>query len=169
MSILHQIETAIPALRRYARALLRDRDMADDLVQDTLERAVARRHSWRGDGPIEAWLFRIMLNRHRDSHRRNHLQLVPQDEIGHDPAVPANQETRLDLAQVQAAIATLPGDQRQALLLVALEGFSIAQAARTLGVPPGTVMSRIGRARHALREKTGRTTPDIAPPKEERP
>lgn len=154
--MLDEIEAAIPALRRYARALLRDREGADDLVQDCLERAVASRHSWRRDGPVRAWMFRIMLNRHRDTLRRQPRHLVAVEDLPRELSRPATQDAHLALREVHDAIATLPDDQRRALLLVALEGMSFKEAAATLGIPQGTLMSRLGRARAHLRQKTGR-------------
>ncbi|WP_353474558.1 sigma-70 family RNA polymerase sigma factor [Salipiger sp. H15] len=157
MTLLDEIETAIPALRRYAHALVRDRDGAEDLVQDCLERAVARRQFWRGEGEVRAWLFRILLNRFRDGVRstRGRAQLVPLETVP-DPAQPAPQEAQMALREVHAAMARLPEEQRAALLLVAVEGMSLAEAARVLSVPEGTVASRIARARAALRSMTGR-------------
>jgi RNA polymerase sigma-70 factor, ECF subfamily len=157
MTVLDEIEAAIPALRRYAHALVREREAADDLVQDCLERAVARRRDWRGDGPVQAWLFRILLNLYRDTRRGAAARAVlvsiePQDE----PQGSGGQEEHLDLRDVHAAMDRLPPDQRAALLLVALEGMSLEEAARVLGVPEGTLASRIGRARASLRQMTGR-------------
>src|SRR5690606_14157550 len=122
MTFLDQIEAAIPSLRRYARALLRDRDAAEDLVQDTLERALGGARLWRGDGPVRAWLFRILLNRFRDTRRS--ARRAPLVAVSPLPDVPrpGGQEAHLDLAEVHEAMARLPDDQRAALLLVALEG-----------------------------------------------
>lgn len=164
MSILPQIEAAIPALRRYARALLRDADRADDLVQDCLERAVARRHDWRGEGPVQAWLFRILLNRHRDLIRANPGHLVAVDDLP-ELAAPAPQDGHLALAEVHRAMGRLPADQRAALLLVAVEGRSFDQAADLLGIPKGTLMSRLARARANLRHQTGRSDAPRPDPK----
>lgn len=154
MPLLDEIEAAIPGLRAYARALLRDRDAADDLVQDTLETALVRAGQWRGEGSLRGWLCRILLNRFRDGLRRRRpaavLALVP------EPATPPQGEARLALAEVHSAMGRLPEDQRAALLLVALEGMSLAEAARTLGCAEGTLASRLGRARTALRQMTGR-------------
>ncbi|MCU9847345.1 sigma-70 family RNA polymerase sigma factor [Defluviimonas sp. WL0024] len=160
MSLLDEIEAAIPGLRRYAHALMRDRDAAEDLVQDCLERALARRHHWRGDGPVRAWMFRILLNIHRDGVRRSQgRHLVAVETLPAEPSGPARQEAHMDLREVQAAIARLPADQRRALLLVALEGMSLAEAASILDIPEGTLVSRLGRARATLREMTGRAGP----------
>ena len=155
---LDQIEAAIPALRRYAIALLRDRENADDLVQDCLERAVAQGASWRGDGPVQAWLFRILLNRHRDLIRRAPARgvLVAVTDLSAEPSAPGGQDGHLALREVHEAMGRLPLDQRAALLLVAVEGKSFDEAAELLGIPKGTLMSRLARARATLRQLTGR-------------
>lgn len=158
MAVLTQIEAAIPALRRYAQGLLHNRDAADDLVQDCLERAVAHRAEWRGDGTLQAWLFRILLNCHRDQLRRrpDAGHLVSVEDMSAEPARPGGQEAHMALSEVERALQRLPVDQRAALLLVALEGMSIREAARVLDLPEGTLMSRIARARDGLRAMTGR-------------
>jgi RNA polymerase sigma-70 factor, ECF subfamily len=157
MTLLDEIEACIPALRRYAQALVRNRDAADDLVQDCLERAVAGRAQWRGEGPVRAWLFRILLNRFRDGRRSpdalRHLVVV--DNL-REPAGPGGQDEHLALREVEEALQRLPPDQRTALLLVALDGMTIEDAAQVLDIPEGTLASRIARARAALREMTGR-------------
>lgn len=160
MPYLDEIEAAIPGLRAFARALARDREAADDLVQDTLEAALARQAQWRGDGPLRGWLCRILLNRFRDGLRRNRaapvaLALVPDPP---DPPAARLAEGRLALAEVHAAMGQLPDDQRAALLLVALEGLSLAEAASVMGCAEGTLASRLARARAALRQATGRAT-----------
>lgn len=158
MPFLDQIEAAIPGLRAYARALTRDREVADDLVQDTLEAALARQAQWRGDGPLRALLARILMNRFRDGLRRKRpettvLTLVPDPA---DLSATRAAEGRLALAEVHAAMGRLPEDQRAALLLVALEGMSLAEAASVLGCAEGTLASRLARGRAALRQMTGR-------------
>ena len=159
MPVLDDIEASIPTLRRFARALVRNRERADDLVQYTLERAVAKRHLWRGDGPLHAWLFRIMINRHRDLHRQTPApgHLVAIDELTLEPAQRGSQEASLALREAQESIARLPIDQREALLTVVLEGKTYAEAADLLDIPKGTLMSRLARARATLRILTGRT------------
>ncbi|ALG89697.1 MULTISPECIES: sigma-70 family RNA polymerase sigma factor [Actibacterium] len=169
MTLLDEIEAAIPALRRYAHGLIGDRDAADDLVQDCLERAVAKRHHWRRDGPARAWMFRILLNCHRDNLRRRPRHLTAVEDLAVEPALPGDQEAHLALTEVQAAIAALPHDQREALLLVALDGMSFDEAAATLGIPKGTLMSRLGRAREKLRVQTGRERPARPTPKRQTP
>lgn len=155
--LLDEIEAAIPGLRAYARALLRDREAADDLVQDTLEAAVARAGQWRGEGSLRGWLCRILLNRFRDGYRRR--AAAPVLALVAEPSAPPQAEARLALAEVHAAMGRLPDDQRAALLLVALQGLSLAEAAAALGVAEGTLASRLARARAALRQMTGREDP----------
>ena len=154
---LDEIEAAVPALRRYARALTRNPDRADDLVQDCLERAVRKRALWRPTGPLQAWLFRMLLNIYRNDlrSRRRRGDHVPLDQMPTEPSTPAAQPGRLALAEVDRALGRLPDDQREALLLVAVEGQSYADAASILDIPIGTLMSRLGRARAALRALTG--------------
>lgn len=156
MPFLDEIEAAIPGLRAFARALVRDHEAADDLVQDTLEAAIARQGQWRGEGALRGWLCRILMNRFRDGLRRQRpvtLAVVPEVV---DVASARRAEGRLALAEVHAAMGQLPEDQRAALLLVALEGMSLAEAARAMGCTEGTLASRLGRARAALRQATGR-------------
>lgn len=154
---LSEIEGYVPALRRYARALTRDADHADDLVQDCIERAIRKRRLWSPTGPLRAWLFRILLNLYRNelrSTRRKGSQ-VPLDDLAVEPAVPAPQPGRIALAEMARAIERLPLEQREALLLVVLEGVSYQEAAGIIGIPAGTLMSRLGRARAALKTMTG--------------
>jgi RNA polymerase sigma-70 factor (ECF subfamily) len=140
----------LPRLRRYARALAGQRDDADDLVQDTLERAWSRLHLWRGVADMRAWLFGIMHNVHVDGTRRRRVATVPLDEDDAAGAVEVAHRDRLALRDLQSALDALPAEQKEVLLLVGLEDMSYADAARTLGVPIGTVMSRISRGRRML-------------------
>jgi RNA polymerase sigma factor (sigma-70 family) len=149
----HLIEPVIPSLRRYARTFVRDAGAADDLVQDTLERAVSRWHQRRSDGDTRTWLFTILHNLavnhlRRAARRRREL---PLDDAGEsDVAVPSAQEDALRHDDILAAVGQLPDEQRGVLLLVSLEDVSYAEAARILGIPIGTVMSRLARARARL-------------------
>ncbi|WP_375452572.1 sigma-70 family RNA polymerase sigma factor [uncultured Devosia sp.] len=154
--ILDQIETCVPALRRYARALTRNLDLADDLVQDCLERAISRRALFRPTGTVRAWLFTILLNLYRNDLRSSHRRgdMVDIASIP-EPATPPTQPGHLALAELARAIEILPIEQKEALLLIALEGFSYAEAASVLGIAQGTLMSRLGRARASLRLATG--------------
>lgn len=152
---LDEIEAHIPSLRRYARALTSNADTADDLVQDCLERAIRKRSLWRPTGALKSWLFKMLLNIHRNNLRRSRFtNHAPIDELPSEPAISAVQTDRLALNEVAGAIDKLPHDQREALLLVVLEGMSYTEAAQTLQIPPGTLMSRLGRARTALRQMT---------------
>lgn len=151
---LEQIAPHIPRLRRYARALVGDQHGADDLVQDTLERALTKRHLWRPGSDLRAWLFTVMHNVFVNQLRRR--QAHPQQPIDEEslPAVESAQAARLELRDLEIALPLLPAEQREVLLLVALEEMSYADVATTLGIPIGTVMSRLFRARERLRALT---------------
>jgi RNA polymerase sigma-70 factor (ECF subfamily) len=147
-----QVEQLIPRLRRYARALTGERSVADDLVQDTLERAWNKLHLWRRGSDLRAWLFTIMHNTHVNQVRgRASAMLVPLDDEVHDAPVRATQTDMLEIRDLETALQRLPDEQREVLLLVALERLSYEEAAKTLGIPLGTVMSRLHRARERLR------------------
>ena len=139
----------IPNLRRYARALVGDRDGADDLVQDTLERAVRKFHLWK-PGDLRAWLFSIMHNVFVNQLKAR--KIAPSVEIdeatiaAHIPTV-----TSVDVLDLQRALLTLAPEQREVVLLVALEDMTYADVSRALGIPIGTVMSRLSRGRQKLR------------------
>jgi RNA polymerase sigma-70 factor (ECF subfamily) len=137
----------LPRLRRYARVLRRNPEDADDLVQDTLERAWSRAGLWQGVGDMRSWLFSIMHNLHVDALRRGRLDTVDLDEQRVEVPVPATQGHALAMRDLDTALAALPVEQREVLLLVAWEGLAYAEAAQALGVPIGTVMSRLARAR----------------------
>ncbi len=145
----------IPGLRRYARALTGDSWAADDLVQDTLERACSRWHLWRTGSDLRAWLFTLMHNvyanqvRSHARHGLSGLRVDPEAVAGELAASDAGIDLTLDL---QRCLLRLPDDQRAVLLLVTLEDMRYEDVARVLGVPVGTVMSRLSRARSRLRE-----------------
>ena len=145
------ILTELPRLRRYARALVGDRAAADDLVQDTLERAWTRIAQWRVGSDLRAWLFSIMHNLRVDQLRRPGLAIRAIDDA--DFAVPtrATQSDGLEVIDLEAALARLPEEQRAVLLLVALEELRYEDIAATLAIPVGTVMSRLSRGRERLR------------------
>ena len=145
------ITQQIPRLRRYARALTGDRSAADDLVQDTLERALSRFHLWRQGSDLRAWLFTIMhniyVNQVRSRVRQQHEALDDAATDGgrtHDP-------DWAELRDIDEALSRLPEDQRAVVLLVGLEQFTYEEAARVLDIPIGTVMSRLSRGRDRLR------------------
>src|SRR5258708_39660038 len=138
----------IPNLRRYARALVGDRDGADDLVQDTLERAVRKFHLWR-PGDLRAWLFSIMHNVFVNQLKAR--KVAYEIEIDDSIAAPISSVTATDLMDLDRALEALSPDQREVVLLVALEDMTYAEVAHALGIPIGTVMSRLSRAREKLR------------------
>ena len=156
VDFLDELEACVPALRRYARALTRNFDHADDLVQDCLERAISRRGLFRPGGPLRPWLFTMLTNIHRNARRseRRRGEMVDVDALP-DLGTPAPQPGHLALVELDRAIGALPLDQKEALLLVTLEGLAYADAAAVLGIPTGTLMSRLGRARASLRQVTG--------------
>jgi RNA polymerase sigma-70 factor (ECF subfamily) len=141
----------IPRLRRYARALVGDRYAADDLVQDTLERAINKFHLWRPGSDLRAWLFTIMHNVHVNQLRSRATRPETALDEGDLLAQPAFDADRLEIRDMQMAIAALPAEQREVILLIALEQLSYAEVSRVLGIPMGTVMSRLFRARERLR------------------
>ena len=140
----------IPRLRRYARALAGDRIAADDLVQDTLERAWSKFHLYRRGTDLRAWLFTVMHNVYVNQLRASR-PAVPLEEDMPELAQAPSEIDGLVLRDLDLAIRRLPTDQREVLLLVALEDMSYDEAAGTLGIPIGTVMSRLARAREKLR------------------
>ncbi|MBA5685471.1 RNA polymerase sigma factor [Rugamonas apoptosis] len=146
-----RLVACIPRLRRYARALLGERADADDLVQDTVARGWDRLATWRRGGDMRAWLFSIMHNLHVDRLRQPGLPTVPLDDDSPMPADPAQPSDRLAVRDLDAALQQLPPEQRAVLLLVAVEELSYEQTAATLGIPLGTVMSRLSRGRERLR------------------
>lgn len=146
-----QLLSWVPRLRRYARALASSREEADDLVQDTLERAWTRSALWPGVEDMRAWLFSIMHNVHVDRVRRPRLATVALDEQTPEVQAAAAPSDRLAMLDLQAALEQLPVEQKEVILLVALEDMPYADVARTLGIPMGTVMSRLSRGRERLR------------------
>ncbi|MCC6211733.1 MAG: RNA polymerase sigma factor [Burkholderiales bacterium] len=150
MSDADAIVTLIPRLRRYARALCAERVAADDLVQDTLERAWSKFHLYRRGTDLRAWLFTVMHNVHVNQVRAAR-PAAPLDEGLPELAQPARELDGLVLRDLDGAIRGLSPDQREVLLLVALEDMSYDEAAGALGIPIGTVMSRLARAREKLR------------------
>ncbi len=150
MNETQRLVDLIPRLRRYARALVGDRATADDLVQDTLERAWAKLHLYRRGTDLRAWLFTVMHNVHVNRVRATRLTDVLDDEMP-ELAQRAPQGDALLVRDLDRGIARLPAEQRAVLLLVTLEEMSYDEVARTLGIPIGTVMSRLSRAREKLR------------------
>jgi RNA polymerase sigma-70 factor (ECF subfamily) len=157
------VESEIPRLRRYARALTRDVTRADDLVQSCLVRAVAKQHLWQEGTDLRAWLFTILHNQHVNDVRRSVREglAVPLEDVTSVLTVPANAGASLQLRDLERGIARLPDEQRQVILLVGLEGMRYEEVASVLGIPIGTVRSRLSRGRESLRALMGmdETTP----------
>jgi RNA polymerase sigma factor (sigma-70 family) len=155
------LEPQIPALRRYAWALLRDDDAADDLVQDTLERAIARWHLRRRDGDLRAWLFTIERNRFLSAvrQRARRGRDLGGDALENVASDAGHQDGALYARDVLVGLDALPEEQRSVLLLIGVEDLSYDETAKVLDVPVGTVMSRLSRGREKLRQymETGRT------------
>ncbi|MDE1905467.1 MAG: sigma-70 family RNA polymerase sigma factor [Rhodospirillales bacterium] len=151
--MMRLIEPLIPQLRRYARSMLWNQAQADDLVQDCLLRVIDRWHQRRADGDARTWAFTILhnltINHLRQKGRRGpHMSL---EDVADDVfARPASQEVSLTYHDLQKSLAILPEEQRSVLLLVTVEDLSYAEAAKVLGVPLGTMMSRLARARERL-------------------
>jgi RNA polymerase sigma-70 factor (ECF subfamily) len=147
------VEQHIPALRRYARALARDPDRADDLVQDCLERAVSRFDQYQPGTNLRTWLFTILHNLHCDALRRQSRRgiHVPVDEWMENARSPAEQPRAMQLRDFRRAFRSLHENDQQILLLIGLEGFSYEEVSEVLDVAVGTVKSRLFRARERLR------------------
>jgi len=147
------IEPYIGALRRFAMGLCHDQSLADDLVQDCLERAISRWHLRREDGNLKAWLFTILhhefINGRRRIARRGSVASL--DDLTIEPAIQPDQEDVLRVADILAAVDRLAADHRALILLIGVEEVSYEEAAQILGIPIGTVMSRLSRARERLR------------------
>ncbi len=144
----HGIEAAIPALRRYARALTRDAELADDLVQDTLVRALRFEHLFTG-GEVRSWLYTILTNLNRN--RLRTMARRPRHDTMEEDDAPILPGPGIGSRDIERALASLVEDQRVTLLLVALEGLSYRETAEIQGIPIGTVMSRLARARAHVR------------------
>jgi RNA polymerase sigma-70 factor, ECF subfamily len=150
------VETEIPRLRRYARALTRDVSRTDDLVQSCLTRAVAKQHLWQHGTNLRAWLFTIMHNHHVNDVRRG-VREGNTVELEQAPLLtaPSNAIPRLELRDLERALDKLVHEQREVILLVGLEGMRYDQVAEILNVPIGTVRSRLSRGRDQLRTLMG--------------
>ena len=154
-SFRQDVEAAIPALRRYAGALLRNRQDVDDLVHDCLVQALDRLHTRRSDASMRAWLFAIMHNLYASRFRRKQPRMEETgllDATKLPLAVHPRQEDQVQVGDVMLAIQRLSVDFRAVLLLVAVEDLSYAEAAQVLNIPIGTVMSRLARARESVRK-----------------
>ena len=153
------VEREIPRLRRYARALTRSVDRADDLVQETVLRAIAKAHLWQASTDIRAWLFTIMHNQYVNMVRRATREgaTVDIEQMSSSLVATTDPTASRQLHELERALAGLPEEQREVILLVGLEGMSYEAAAQILSVPVGTVRSRLSRGRDALRRRPAKT------------
>lgn len=149
-----EIKVHIASLRRYALVLTRDADAAEDLVQETLVKGIAKADTLDATSDLRPWLFRIMHNTHVSGLRRAQVRKAAEPDLP-EPVTPERQHRHVELQQVLDALDQLPDAQRRPIVLVALEDMSYAEAARSLDVPLGTFMSRLGRGRQALRNLLG--------------
>jgi RNA polymerase sigma-70 factor (ECF subfamily) len=165
VTYLHQqIEVEIPRLRRYARALTRDVFAADDLVQESVARALGKLHLWQAGTDLRAWLFTILHNQYVSHVRRAVREGTVVGLSDNEPLLTRmpQQTHRLELRDLDRALAKLPSEQRQVILLIGLEGMRYEEVAAILHVPVGTVRSRLSRARQALRRHMGWEPEDAA-------
>lgn len=153
----HLLEQEIPHLRRYARALTRDSERADDLMQSALLRAVAKQHLWKAGTDLRAWLFTILHNQHVNDVRRSvrEGQSVDVEEIEPLATVIGGQDDTLALRDLEHCLGKLPQEQRQVILLVGHEGMRYKKVAEVLNIPIGTVRSRLSRGRAILHQLMG--------------
>ncbi|HWU04397.1 MAG TPA: RNA polymerase sigma factor [Novosphingobium sp.] len=151
----------LPRLRRFARSIARDAADADDLCQATIERALKSAHLWQEGTRLDAWVYRIMRNIWIDEARarsRRSQTFAPEEE-GADAGTPGHHaiEANAELGHVARAMARLPDEQREAVMLVLVEGFAYKEAAAIIGCPIGTLTSRLVRGREALMRELGET------------
>jgi RNA polymerase sigma-70 factor (ECF subfamily) len=151
------LEEQIPRLRRYALALTRNPDKADDLLQNTLVRAIAKQHLFRPETNLRAWLFTLLHNQHVNDVRRSasHGSAVSIEDAASELVAVADPSASRQLTELDQAIGKLPVEQRQVILMVGLEGMAYDEVAAILMVPIGTVRSRLSRGRSALRQLMG--------------
>lgn len=149
-----EIADHVRSLRRYALVLTRDNDEAEDLVQEALTKALAGAGLFSPERDLRVWLFSILHNAHVSRLRRQRTAFNAQPYLAQEEGRPASQLVHMELRQTLECLARLPDDQRRAVALVGLESMSYAQAAKVLGVPMGTLMSRLARGREALRRMT---------------
>jgi RNA polymerase sigma-70 factor (ECF subfamily) len=156
VDVREEIAALLPRLRRFARVLARTREDGDDLVQAAIEKALGRTDQWTPGTRLDSWMFRIMQNAWIDEVRarqRRGETFVPEEEAGHVGA--STPDTQVDAIAVRKAVGQLSDEHRAVVGLVLVEGLSYQEAAQVLGVPVGTVTSRLARAREALQAMLG--------------
>ena len=155
MDFRPQLASELPHLRRFSRALVGDAALADDLVQDCIERALIKSHLYDPARPLRAWLYAVLRNLYISGLRRDSRSGVVKsvdDLTGTEGAIPPRQEEHLSVVLIAEALTRLPPAQREVIVLVALEEMSYRDVAEIIGVPIGTVMSRLSRARSVLQQ-----------------
>jgi RNA polymerase sigma-70 factor, ECF subfamily len=162
------LEPHIPRLRRYSRALTRDTQRADDLVQDTLLRALMKQDRWEPGTNLRAWLFTLMHNQYVNNVRRANREASTIDinDVSSSLVATTDPTASRQLYELERALGQLPAEQRDVILPVGLEGFSYEDTAKILAVPVGTVRSRLSRGRESLRRQFGigdEIDPSLAP------
>ena len=154
-----ELTALLPRLRRFARGLTRDAADADDLCQQTIERALKARNQWQEGTRLDAWTYKIMRNQWIDETRarKRRSKTFGREEEGTNvgSAGHIDAENLVELGNVGRALARLPDEQREAVVLVLVEGFAYKEAAEIVGVPQGTLTSRLGRGREALLRELG--------------
>lgn len=151
LSFEAEVLALLPQLRRYSRSLTRSGEESEDLLQDCVEKVLVNKAQWQGSN-LKAWACRIMSNLHFNTRRT--LRRRPSVSIEEAETVPApSPQDPLERSRLQQAVQGLPSDSRAVLMLVVVEGYAYREVAEILGIPEGTVMSRLSRARQALREK----------------
>jgi len=141
----------VPHLRAFAWFLARNRDRADDLVQETIVRALTAAHRFRAGSNLKAWMFTILRNLHYNEVRKNRVQMQSLDDpMAHEPAVMPSQMASLEFGDLRRAFWQLADDRREALILVGASGLSYEEAAKVCDCPKGTIKSRVSRARREL-------------------
>jgi RNA polymerase sigma-70 factor (ECF subfamily) len=154
-----ELTALLPRLRRFARGLTHDGADADDLCQQTIERALRSRQQWQEGTRLDAWVYRIMRNQWIDEvrARTRRSQTFAHEEEGMNVGMAGDRDTEnlVELGNVGRALARLPDEQREAVVLVLVEGFAYKEAAEIIGVPQGTLTSRLGRGREALLRELG--------------
>ena len=143
--------TCVPHLRIFAMSLTRNRDHAEDLVQDTIVRALTAAHQFQADSNLKAWMFTILRNLHCDQYRKKQVPVQSLDDTpGYEPSIQPCQEVRLELGDLQSGLQRLSEKSRNALLLVSADGLTYQEAAELCNCAEGTIKSRVSRARREL-------------------
>ncbi len=154
----------IPHLKRYALSLARDMAVAEDLVQDCVLTAIDRSDQYRPEMALRPWLFAILRNSFFNQIRRRKRQPLLDEDAVHDnsPVISGNQEAIVELGELQSALDRLSPEHRDIVWMVVVEGFTYEEASHTMGIPVGTVRSRLARARFALHRELGHPAPGFS-------